>query len=311
MPTDSAALRKVLSDCLPSLIITAVAKESGQRVVYFGYFDDSQLPSGLDYMKGWASWGPIVIKVSSGIDPTSITYLQREIAILEELSSPYYPKLRMHEIFHENPLTEEKLSERIFVTVEERVDAAPLSALKDKYNNEGAVIQLLLRICAALTLLWNHKKKLVHRDLKPDNILIRPNGNAVIIDLGIMREEGAIGITQPHAPWGPLSWHYASPEQATNDRANITFKSDFFALGIISYELLANHNPFVPSASASGPEILHNILNTHPARLDKIGVASKEFSDLLQKLLEKQPFRRHRTVDLLIDDLKKNAGETL
>src|SRR5688572_23584539 len=89
MPIDSARLRDELHACLPSLVIDSVAKESGQRVVYFGHFDDHLIPNDLPedstFLRDWGSWGNIVAKVVSGIDATSLTYLQREVAVLTEI----------------------------------------------------------------------------------------------------------------------------------------------------------------------------------------------------------------------------------
>ena len=67
MPDDSKALRAELVACLPSLQIDTVAATSGQRVVYFGRFDDSlipdDIPSDSPFLRGWQDWGKVVIKV--------------------------------------------------------------------------------------------------------------------------------------------------------------------------------------------------------------------------------------------------------
>src|SRR5450759_160391 len=216
MPSDNPALRQSLLVCIPSLVIDAVAKESGQRVVYYAHFDDSLIPSDLPaestYLRGWEHWGNIVVKVASGIDATAITYLQREIELLKEIDSPYFPALRFSEVFAENPITEDQLADRLIVTIEELIESLPLSAVTANYNTEISVANLLLKLCYALNVLWDHHKRLVHRDLKPDNILIRPNGEVVIIDLGIVRETGSPVNTLTAFPFGPITAAYAGPE---------------------------------------------------------------------------------------------------
>lgn len=308
MPSDNENLRQTLRDCIPSLVIDEVAKESGQRVVYFAHFDDQLIPADLpaesDYLRGWQQWGSVVVKVSSGIDATSLTYLQREIELLKEFDSPYFPSLYFNEVFTENPLTEEQLAERLFVTIEERVESFPLSAIVGKYSTEIEVANLLLKLCNALNVLWVHSKRLVHRDIKPDNILIRPNGEVVIIDLGIVRETGAPGITQTACAWGPMTAAYAAPEQTTNDKHAISFKTDFFALGIIGYQLLSGTNPFAPSPRTSFAQVMLNVQQLTPPSLLSLGIASPEFSSLVDKLLEKQPYKRFRTPDQLISALE-------
>lgn len=311
MPTDNAILRQTLQACVPSLVIDSVAKESGQRVVYFAHFDDNLIPPDLPpevaYLKGWSTWGNVVAKVVSGIDANSLSYLQREIELLKEIDSPHFPKLLFSDLFTENPLTDEHLFDKLFITIEERVTSQPLSAISHNYNSEILVADLLIKLCEALNILWLHKKKLVHRDVKPDNILIRPDGEVVIIDLGIVRETGAAGITQTAVPWGPMSLHYAAPEQTINDKYAICFKTDFFALGIIGYQLLAGVNPFKPTPATTDYEIYMNIQGLAPPTLLSLGRASPEFSAIIEQMLEKQPYKRFRTPSQLIDALTQIA----
>lgn len=314
MPADNPTLRQTLLDCIPSLVIDDVAKESGQRVVYFAHFDDNLIPTDhpedSDYLRGWQKWGPIVVKVSSGMDAMTITRLQREIELLKEFDSPYFPALRFSEIFTDNPLTEVHLTDRLFVTIEERVESQPLSEILHNYTTEIAVANLLLKLCCALDLLWSHSKRLVHRDIKPDNLLIRPNGEVVIIDLGIIRETGAPGITFTAVPFGPMTVAYAAPEQTVNDKNAISFRTDFFALGIIGYQLLTGTHPFVPTPNTSVAQIMVNVQQLKPPSLHSLGLASPEFSALIDQLLEKQPYKRFRTTDQLFTALNSIVGNT-
>jgi serine/threonine-protein kinase len=257
---------------------------------------------------GWQAWGHIVAKVVAGIDASSLTYLQREIELLREISSPYFPTLLFNEVFTENPLTEEKLDERLFITIEERVISLPLSNLRSKYTTDKEVASLLIKLCDALQTLWAHKKRLVHRDLKPDNILVRPDGSIVIIDLGIVRETGAKGITVTSIG-GPMSPAYAAPEQVTNDKYSISFKTDFFALGIIAYELLAGFNPFCQNEKIPVVDVMYNVKNYLPTSLHQLGKCSKSFSNLVEHMLQKEPYRRPRTPDLLVQMLKSELGK--
>ena len=275
--------------------------------MYFGHFDDKLIPLDLDpaspYLHGWEQWGSVVVKVVSGIDATTLSYLQRETELLSEFDTPFFPRLYFAETFTENPLTEDALPERLYVTVEEHVESTPLSACQSQYKAEAAVVKLLQRLCVGLSTLWHHEKRLVHRDLKPDNILVKPDGQVAVIDLGIVRETGAPGLTHTASPYGPMSPAYAAPEQVEYDKHSISFKTDFFALGIIAYQLLTGRNPFMASANSSVHEVMHNVLTHDPPSLESLGFATPAFSAVIERMLEKQPYRRFRTPDQLLEAL--------
>ena len=140
----------------------------------------------------WLNGVILFLKVTEELNPTQIAYLQKEIEILNNLNSPYYPKLFFNTVFTNEPDTENKLRKRLFVTIEERVKADPLSNNMSKYRSIKSVVNLLEKLVNILNLLWTHEKKLIHRDIKPDNILIKENEDLVVIDLGIVREEGNV-----------------------------------------------------------------------------------------------------------------------
>lgn len=289
-----------MAHLFPDLTIDGVAKESGQRVVYYCHFTGVGLAT--DDEAPWAAWGAVVMKVCAGIDAATIAYMQMEIEVLNSLDSPFFPRLHWSDVFTDDPATDEKLPERLFISIEDYIESTPLSSCSDKFNTEPEVIKLLLGLIDGASLLWLHEKRLVHRDLKPDNILIRPSGAPVIIDLGILRETGAKGVTMTSF-WGPMTVHYASPEQANYDKKAISFKTDLFSLSTICYELLSGKNPYVAADNSTAHEILHNIITLNPPGLNEIGVASTDFSRIIQRMMEKHPYKRYRAVDVLRADL--------
>jgi serine/threonine-protein kinase len=302
---DSENFRDLICRLLPGLRVREVARPSGQRIVYFGDFDNAT----ADEVDAWGvdarQWGNVVVKISSGISPDAITYLQREIHILNELDSEFYPTLHFDNVYAKDPLNEEPLAERLFITIEEYIPSKPLSDCVCSYQTEEAVIDLLFRLTEALRILWNQKPPLVHRDIKPDNILIKADGTAVIIDLGIVREEGSDGVTRTEWLWGPCTPQFSSPEQARNDKRNISFKSDVFALGTLAYVLITKSNPFQPEGNTSVVDVLDNVLNYVPPTLAETAGVSQEFSDLVFRMMQKEPYRRPRTPDSLIDALSE------
>ena len=300
---DTGWLRDVLSHLFPAIHIEQVVPTpSSQRVVYFCSFNSySAIGPGSenDSCQDWHKWGEVVLKVSQDIHPSVIARLEKEIEILNSLDSQYYPKLHHYDVFGEDQETEEVFPYRLFVTVEERIDGENLNNCRDQFAGEDSAARLLLQLTDALSALWEHGQRIVHRDLKPDNILIRRDRTPVIIDLGIIREEGSAGQTSSFAQFGPCTPAYASPEQAKNDKKNINFKSDFFALGTIVYELLTGINPFIENQVDPIEEVLQRVISHEPKSLSCLGVASEEFSELVSRLMAKEPYQRFRTVDIL------------
>jgi eukaryotic-like serine/threonine-protein kinase len=121
--------------------------------------------------------------------------------------------------------------------------------------------------------------------------------------LGIIRESGSVGLTNTFLPVGPCTPGYASPEQLKNDKRNITFKSDLFSLGVICYFLLSGESPFYKDGYVLH-DVLDRTLNYEPDPLSTYCMCSSELSEIIQKMMQKQPYRRFRNVTALIEKLE-------
>ena len=317
MPHDSPQLRANLIACLPSLVIEEVAAESGQRVVYFGHFDDDQIPVDViqdehsNFLHGWQQWGRVVVKVVAGASPDALARLQTETSILEELRPANFPTLRYCNLFVDNPVTDERLPEGLYVSIEEFVVSSTLAKTMAAYErNAPAVVDLCLGIANALMPLWSHPRRFVHRDIKPENILVRPTGEVVVIDLGIVRETGRAGITQEG--WGnaPLTLDYAAPEQIANDKDAICFKSDFFAIGVLMYHLIGGAHPFRSHAHMNNFELATAIETAEAPLLATAMGATAEVSEFVAWLMRKAPWQRPRTPALFVQALTELKSRT-
>jgi len=304
---DTPECREALSHFFPGIEFESNLRPSGQRLVYFCHFTgDTDVPN----QRLWPRWGNVVLKVAEDVHPAVIARLEKECELLNALDSPYFPRLLYSDVFSTDPVTEEKLRNRLFITIEERIDGAPLSDCRKRFADERSCRSLLSHLCEGLQLLWNHPQRIVHRDLKPDNVLIRPDGSPVIIDLGIVREEGSTGLTASQLNIGPCTPAYASPEQLRNEKRLITFKADFFALGVMTYELLSGRNPFVESVYDPMELVVSRVLTYEPPSLADLGNATPEFSALIVRLLAKQPYKRPRTIADLMRSLAAIAGKS-
>jgi eukaryotic-like serine/threonine-protein kinase len=174
MLMDSENLRLILGSHYPGLTITDVALKSGQRIVYFGEFLDFERPEAEDTIRyDWSKWGRVAIKISDGTSASDVARMQNEISALIEIDSPYYPKLYHYELLSFNPITEEPLKPKLFVTIEEYIASVPLSSCMEKFDSEQKVVHLLINLLTGLKVLWEHPRKYVHRDIKPANILVK------------------------------------------------------------------------------------------------------------------------------------------
>ena len=167
--------------------------------------------------------------------------------------------------------------------VMELVPGAPLSAV---IRETGALEPELVRSVvgqAALALGVAHEARVVHRDVKPPNILLRPDGVVKLTDFGIARVIDASGHTRHGEMLGTPN--YISPEQAKGDQA--TGASDLYALGVVAHEMLTGERPFdrgTPIATA-----MCHINEPPPPLGDDVPADLRE---VVESLLEKDPFDR-------------------
>src|ERR687884_705340 len=108
----------------------------------------------------------------------------------------------------------------------------------ERFRGEARTMALIAQAADALHAA--HQKGIVHRDVKPGNLLVRPNGTLVLTDFGIARSAAVGQLTQAGSVLGTAS--YISPEQASG--AVATPLSDIYALGVVAYQCLSGHRPF-------------------------------------------------------------------
>jgi serine/threonine protein kinase/tetratricopeptide (TPR) repeat protein len=177
---------------------------------------------------------------------------------------------------------------RIYVAME-RIEGKTLRAWRDAApRTPQAVLALVRQAAGALAVA--HRAGLVHRDLKPDNMMVREDGLLKIFDFGLVlsvARDPAVTRTMPGAVIGTAT--YMSPEQVLGQPA--TAASDVFSLAIVAYELLARRHPF---AAGSDVETMHKILHETPKPPSGLHDGlSAEIDFVLTKALAKEPSRRY------------------
>lgn len=228
-------------------------------------------------------YGIVILKKGKFNSFTALERAKREVNFLQSIHSQYYPK-NFEFTIDENA--------KNFYIVEEFIESKKITDLKNYFNSEEKIINLLKQLINGLKILWNNN--IVHRDLKPDNILITKNFIPKIIDLGIARFLDYESLTNTIATLGPCTPIYASPEQLLNKKKFINMRTDFFSLGIIILEMHLGFHPFHPKKVGNNKSIPENIVNclyVNPS--DKEGT-SKNFIDLIDRLLKVEPYQRFR-----------------
>ncbi|PVY40380.1 protein kinase domain-containing protein [Pontibacter virosus] len=127
------------------------------------------------------------------------------------------------------------------VVFEEYIEGVTLTdAVSDFIGQDDKVIELTERLVNILTPIWLND--FVHRDIKPDNIILQDGGIPVLLDFGIARDLGADSLTA--SGFQPHSWPFAAPEQYAGRKELVDYRTDFFSLGVLAYHLYSGTLPF-------------------------------------------------------------------
>ncbi|MEQ8523328.1 serine/threonine-protein kinase [Gracilimonas sp.] len=193
----------------------------------------------------------------------------------------------------------------------EYIDGEPITEYCQQQNcSIEQKIELFKKVLDAVQ--YAHENLTIHRDLKPDNILIDQQGNVKILDFGISKllDDDDFSITKTGTQI--LTLRYASPEQIIN--GNITTASDFYSLGVILYKLLTGQEPF-DLDDLTRYQVEQIIVEKEPelpssvAGKDTREKLKGDLDAIIMKSIRKEPESRYRTASDFLNDLNNyNEG---
>ena len=182
--------------------------------------------------------------------------------------------------------------------VMERVDGQPLDeAVRALDLSER--LRLFVRICRALQ--YAHRRLVIHRDLKPGNILVTRSGEPRLLDFNtakLLEAEEDPDLTRVSAPLTP---RYASPEQVRGEPLGTS--SDLYSLGVVLFEMLVEQSPY-GEITTSSYELSRAICEDEAKPPSRSGVGDRSLDSIVAQAMHKDPERRYPTADALADDVE-------
>jgi len=184
-------------------------------------------------------------------------------------------------------------------TLKDKITSGPLLLTK--------VVDYAIQICEGLS--KAHEAGIVHRDIKPQNIIINRDGQVKILDFGLAKLKGVNQLTREQSTLGTI--HYMSPEQAMGKE--VDYRTDIWSLGVVLYEMLTGELPFKGEYDQA---IIYSIINEEPEQVTGLRTdVPLEFQRVINKALSKELKERFQGISELLVDLKVLAkkvepGET-
>ena len=273
-----------------------------------GTRDDPENLKGLTFGKcllmeriGQGGMGHVYKAKHTGLDKeVAVKVLPRELANNAVLRERFMNEARMAgQLEHPNitPVYAVDEHEGQPYIVMQLVDGVPVSRL---VSRQGVDPLLAVRIAAqaARGLAYAHKRKLVHRDIKPDNLLILNNGRVKISDFGVAAAMGS-DASAGHSGSPP----YMSPEQCRGEP--VDGRSDIYSLGVTLYLLLTGRRPFLGETSQA--LILMHQQDDYPPLGELRSGLPRELERIVSRMLAKAPDHRYENSEDLAEDLEAAA----
>lgn len=262
---------------IPSLTGTALLDVGGQKVVYRGKH---------------AVYEDVVIKFF--LDTSSDERIRREIEVSTTYNIPNVPKL-----YEWRQISDHNGKEVIYL-IEEFIAGETLAKLLHRDGSLSLPQGLLLLETLLTTVVSLEENALVHRDIKPLNIIVKTDGQFCLLDFGIARHLRKSSITRTQAPFGPHSVGYSAPEQFRNIKREVDSRADLFSIGVVTYEALTGVNPF-DDGKCGALEVLRRTETITPQLVTIPGDTQRQLIGLLDIMMRKFPSQRPPNAKTALD----------
>jgi eukaryotic-like serine/threonine-protein kinase len=233
----------------------------------------------------------VVLKIPSKLlssDPTQGERFRRELEVTQRLDHPAIQKGLASGQFDRTPYL-----------VTAWIDGKPM---RDVINTTAPMppeqaLPLIRKIAEGLA--YCHERDVIHRDMKPDNVLITTDGQPIIIDFGLTLTKDARRVTYANLTATAGTPEYMAPEQCEGQRGDA--RTDIYALGVMLYEVLTGKTPY---AGDSSMVVMAGHLQGAIPRLDKENPRlSPQLAAVVVKALQKSPDDRYPTMTAFIEAL--------
>ncbi|HEX7252185.1 MAG TPA: protein kinase, partial [Thermoanaerobaculia bacterium] len=221
-------------------------------------------------------------------DPTLLDRFKQEIRLARRITHPNI--LRTHDLGETNGLRYLSMEFVKGITLKHLID-------QDQLLPTPVALRIAKQACAGLAAA--HEVGVIHRDIKPQNIIIEPTGGLKIMDFGIARLTQERGMTATGTVVGTPD--YMSPEQARG--VPLDFRSDIYSIGVVLYEMFTGSLPFEGDSPLA--VVLKHVQEKPPSPQSKNPKIDPKIAAIILKCMQKEPNERFQSVNDLYEALTK------